>query len=150
MSFERYLDIFKVFFNYFRSSTVGKPSTSPDKSDPTRLSINKQFEEQTIISTSPANFSFLKPPSNSNSEDENRKLCRSHSTSILADIKDFQKMKESVEVQINASSPMNKNQESKNETNGDDENKNNKYRRCSSLKSRKSPPGTPGRRKLVR
>ena len=149
MSFERYLDIFKVFFNYFRSSTVGKPSTSPDKSDPTRLSINKQFEEQTIISTSPANFSFLKPPSNSNSEDENRKLCRSHSTSILADIKDFQKMKESVEVQI-ASSPMNKNQESKNETNGDDESKNNKYRRCSSLKSRKSPPGTPGRRKLVR
>jgi hypothetical protein len=123
------------------------------------------------MGTSPANFSFL---SNFISEKEKNENIsgktlpdkfeidpvireRSHSASKLNDIKKIHKRmvsegssENSPLVSQNATSSSDTGSEKVTpETEEDDSNKA-KYRRCSSLRSGKTPPGTPGRRKIVR
>ena len=128
----------------------------------------------TSMGTSPANFSFL---SNFITEKENNETIggktlpdkfeidpvireRSHSASKLNDIKKIHKRmvsegssENSPLVSQNATSSSSDTGSEKviTETEEDDDDSNKaKYRRCSSLRSGKTPPGTPGRRKIVR
>ena len=106
-----------------------------------------------------------------NFEDFTKKLSRSHSTSILTDLtKHIQRQnQESEKTPENTTTLYNTPASSLNQTgtgtcttpkaehpygtpcnNKDEDSKKSKYRRCSSLKSGKTPPGTPGRQKIVR
>ena len=111
---------------------------------------------------------------NKNLEDSTKKLTRSHSTSTLTDLtKHIQKQhqQESEKTrEINnpfrfpittpASSTLNQTSSTPTKADhpygtpcnnkNDEDSKKSKYRRSSSLKSGKTPPGTPGRQKIVR
>ena len=91
--------------------------------------------EKPQLGTSPANFSFL----------AGDKLSRSNSTSFIHDIKKTH----SKMVSESPASPITQESNSSSDQSNTEDNKA-KYRRCSSLKSGKTPPGTPGRRKIVR
>ena len=123
--------------------------------------------------TSPANFSFLSDfmKEKENNENVGGKTLpdkfeidpvireRSHSASKLNDIKKIHKRmvsegssENSPLVSQNTTSSSDTGSEkviAETEEDDDDSNKA-KYRRCSSLRSGKTPPGTPGRRKIVR
>ena len=125
----------------------------------------------TSMGTSPANFSFLSDlmKEKENNENVGAKTLpdkfeidplireRSHSASKLNDIKKIHKRmvsegssENSPLVSQNTTSSSDTGSEKViAETEEDDSNKA-KYRRCSSLRSGKTPPGTPGRRKIVR
>ena len=119
------------------------------------------------MGTSPANFSFLIPGSataasseteDKNFEDSTKKLSRSHSTSILTDLKHIQRHHQDSETSTTLSTPasslnhtgIGSTPKAEQTNNKDEETKKSKYRRTSSLKSGKTPPGTPGRQKIVR
>ena len=116
------------------------------------------------MGTSPANFSFLMPPGQDKDDEvinnsDKAVLSRSHSTSIITDIKKTLQVQSQVQDQNTESSepgsvvsslkPDQFKSPSKNDANEKNDDKK-KYRRCSSLKSGKTPPGTPGNRKIVR
>ena len=142
-----------------RSSTIGKPLESNIPSP-----VKKPYQERSVFGTSPANFSFLtdlmsKQSLNAQESDNVSSLERCHSTSMLNDIKKSHSriISESENPSIGgtssiASSLTTKQSSSSDEKINIDENVDNKakYRRCSSLKSGKTPPGTPERRKIVR
>ena len=138
---------------------------------------NKKIQEipafGTSMGTSPANFSFLSDlmKEKENNENVGAKTLpdkfeidpvireRSHSASKLNDIKKIHKRmvsegssENSPLVSQNTTSSSDTGSEkviAETEEDDDDSNKA-KYRRCSSLRSGKTPPGTPGRRKIVR
>ena len=107
---------------------------------------------------------------NKHCEDFTKKLSRSHSTSILTDLtKHIQRQNQESEKTRETTTLYNTPASSLNQTgtgtcttpkaehpygtpckNKDEDSKKSKYRRSSSLKSGKTPPGTPGRQKIVR
>ena len=135
---------------------------------------NTKIQEIPAFGTSPANFSFLSDfmKEKENNENVGGKTLpdkfeidplireRSHSASKLNDIKKIHKRmvsegssENSPLVSQNATSSSSDTGSEKviTETEEDDDDSNKaKYRRCSSLRSGKTPPGTPGRRKIVR
>ena len=132
-----------------------------------------KIQDIPAFGTSPANFSFLSDFMKEKEKSENisgktlpdkfeivpANLERSHSASKLNDIKKIHKRmvsegssENSPSVSQNPTSSSDTGSEKvipETEEDDDDSNKA-KYRRCSSLRSGKTPPGTPGRRKIVR
>jgi hypothetical protein len=148
-------------------SAAGSNSLT-EKSD--KIVKNTKIQEIPAFGTSPANFSFLSDFMKEKESNENVTLPdkieidsvireRSHSASKLNDIKKIHKRmvsegssENSPLVSQNATSSSDTGSEkviTETEEDDDDSNKA-KYRRCSSLRSGKTPPGTPGRRKIVR
>ena len=102
-----------------------------------------QIVQQHKCGTSPANFSFLE-----NALENNTRIERAHSTSFINDIKKTHtKMTEESQYSASVGTALKVKPEPLLE---EAEDTKAKYRRCSSLKSGKTPPGTPGRRKIVR
>ena len=122
----------------YKSGPTG-PKSGPKKTK--ELEIEKT---EAKLGTSPANFSFLEE----NFERAEKTLERAHSTSFINDIKKINS-KLTEESQYSASVGTALKSEPQPLLTEEEDTKS-KYRRCSSLKSGKTPPGTPGRRKIVR
>ncbi len=112
-----------------------------------------------LLSTSPANFSFLAGGVSKSLADEKctmnvqATLERSHSTSLLNDMHHEVNKTEQQSCLNTSLSNVNKDGKEGNSSSSPkdkDVDTRSKYRRCSSLKSGKTPPGTPGQKKLVR
>ena len=109
---------------------------------PSKLKEEPEIVVQNKCGTSPANFSFLE------NAVESKKIERAHSTSFINDIKKTHtKMTEESQYSASVGTALKVKPEPLLE---EEEDTKAKYRRCSSLKSGKTPPGTPGRRKIVR
>ena len=109
---------------------------------PSKLKEEPEIVVQNKCGTSPANFSFLE------NAVESKKIERAHSTSFINDIKKTHtKMTEESQYSASVGAALKVKPEPLLE---EEEDTKAKYRRCSSLKSGKTPPGTPGRRKIVR
>ena len=154
------------------TSVSAGSNTFPEKSEKIVKITKIQEIPASSMGTSPANFSFLSDfmKEKENNENVGGKTLpdkfeidpvireRSHSASKLNDIKKIHKRmvsegssENSPLVSQNASSSSDTGSEKViTETEDDDDSNKAKYRRCSSLRSGKTPPGTPGRRKIVR
>ena len=114
------------------------------------------IQENPILGTSPVDFSFLSDlikvePTQSEINSSHERHC---STSIVNDIKKTNSYMVSESPVTSSLSSLTLEKEStSNESNendpGETESSQSKYRRCSSLKSGKTPPGTPGRKRIV-
>jgi hypothetical protein len=134
-----------------RSSTIKTPSKSPSPQ------IEILTHKPTHMGTSPANFNFLtggvskSVTTDSTTTAFSSFLERSHSTSVLNDIhKSHSEAAVMPYLGTSIISPRNGVKEGSSEQPRSEEDNKAKYRRCSSLKSGKTPPGTPGQRKIVR
>ena len=157
---------------FSRSSTIGKHHSPPrdlleaasNAASTSQASFDLKPKTSVALGTSPANFSFLMPPGQDKDDEvinnsDKAVLSRSHSTSIITDIKKTLQVQSQVQDQNTESSepgsvvsslkPDQFKSPPKNDANEKNDDKK-KYRRCSSLKSGKTPPGTPGNRKIVR
>lgn len=128
-----------------------KSVNEKSKSSPQVLDVEPKEEvlQQHKCGTSPANFSFLasmqQQPLEATAE---KALERAHSTSFINEIKKTHtKMTEESQYSASVGAALKVKPEPLLEESEDSKAK---YRRCSSLKSGKTPPGTPGRRKIVR
>jgi hypothetical protein len=107
---------------------------------------NKIFNTSKMVSTSPANFSYLKGfETSQNISDEAeipRSVPKSYSVFEMSEYEKSALIEESGNSEVAISNDVSQNEAS-------DESKE-KNRKCSSLRSGKTPPSTPGRRKIVR
>ena len=154
---------------FSRSSTIGKHHSPPRDlleaaSNAASTSSDMKPKTSVALGTSPANFSFLMPPGQDKDDEvinnsDKAVLSRSHSTSIITDIKKTLQVQSEVQDHnveplepgsvVSSLKPDQFKSPPKNDANEKNDDKK-KYRRCSSLKSGKTPPGTPGNRKIVR
>ena len=155
------------------TSVSAGSNTLPEKSEKIVKITKIQEIPASSMGTSPANFSFLSDfmKEKENNENVGGKTLpdkleidpvireRSHSASKLNDIKKIHQRMVSegssenspLVSQSGTSSSDTGSEKVIPETEEDDDDSNKaKYRRCSSLRSGKTPPGTPGRRKIVR
>ena len=144
--------------NEERSISLSSKKTG-DKGSTEKMPKKMAVPEIPAFGSSPANFSFLSDLIKV--EPAQSEVCssleRCHSTSTLNDIKKTHSriVSESSEISSLASSLQQKESSSSDSDQNvvpppEDESSKTKYRRCSSLKSGKTPPGTPGRQKIVR
>ena len=121
-------------------------------SPPKRCHLNtrKEIIKTQVLSSSPANFSFL-IGSMPNPENQMPSIARSINCQSTPDMTEYDKMR------CNSMSPkpLDDGSRSSSEQLSTDsaeikEEKKEAYRRCSSLRTGKTPPTTPGRRKIVR
>lgn len=158
-----------------RSHVMSSASPAKEEEEVVKVIIYEEEVKKTeILGTSPANFSFLKGgvtiKKSSDSTESGPSMARSlkvksdsklmasplalersHSTSTLNEIKSaHSKMMNESPESLNKSFDKTSSGSSEGEAKEAGEDNKAKYRRCSSLKSGKTPPGTPARHKVVR
>jgi len=103
--------------------------------------MNRKLNASKITSTSPANFSYLKGSDQTGDDlDESR--------SVLKSLSVFEMSEHEKSVLLGDSEGKNEVLDGSKSQVEEDSSK--KHRKCSSLRSGKTPPSTPGRRKIVR
>ena len=158
-----------------RSHVMNSASPAKEEEEVVKVIIyEEEVKKPEILGTSPANFSFLKGgvtiKKSSDSTESGPSMARSlkvksdsklmasplalersHSTSTLNEIKSaHSKMMNESPESLNKSFDKTSSGSSEGEAKEAGEDNKAKYRRCSSLKSGKTPPGTPARHKVVR